>query len=271
MPRYILYHANCPDGFGAAWSAYHKFGSEAVYLPVRHGNPLPEMADGSEVYILDFSYDRATLSALAARCQVKVLDHHKTAQAELEGLACAEFDMERSGAVMAWNYFFPDQPVPALLQYVQTQDLWRWDLPDCHEICAALALYPMDFDIWDQLDTAILRGEGQTTLRYRGQLLENLCQRVDWLEILGHRVPAVNTPLLASELGNLLCQRYPEAPFSVSWSEQKGQRKYSLRSIGAFDVSEICRHYGGGGHRNAAGFSLPLERVDAEIKVAPLA
>lgn len=266
MARYVLYHANCPDGFGAAWSAWKKFADTAVYVPVRHGNPLPDIPSGSEVYILDFSYDRQTLTALAQRCQLKVLDHHRTAQLELEGLDFAEFDMQRSGAVMAWNYFFPEQPVPLLLQYVQTQDLWIWDLPDAHEICTALGIYSMEFEIWDSLDVEKLRHEGKIALRYKHQLIENLCQRVDWFEILGHSVPAVNTPLFASELGNTLCLRFPHAPFAVCYSDLNGQRKFSLRSVGEFDVSAICRHYGGGGHRNAAGFSLALEQVHQEIK-----
>lgn len=266
MLRYVIYHANCPDGFGAAWSAWKKFADTAVYLPVRHGNPLPEIPPGAEVYILDFSYDRETLIALAQSCRLKVLDHHCTAQAELKDLDFAEFDMQRSGAVMAWNYFFPDQPVPLLLQYVQTQDLWTWNLPDAHEICTALSIYPMEFEVWNSLEVETLRREGVISLRYKHQLIENLAQRVDWFEILGHQVPAVNTPLFASELGNTLCLRYPQAPFAVCYSDQQGQRKFSLRSVGEFDVSAICRQYGGGGHHNAAGFSLPLEQVSTEIK-----
>ena len=33
----------------------------------------------------------------------------------------------------------------------------------------------------------------------------------------------------------------------------------SLYSIGAFDVAELAARYGGGGHRNAAGFTVSLE------------
>jgi uncharacterized protein len=266
MPVYILYHANCPDGFGAAWSAWRKFGEEAHYLPVKHGQALPEIPDQAEVYILDFAYDRQTLIDLAARVKLQVLDHHKTALADLEGLPFAEFDMQRSGAVMAWQFFHPEQEIPLILQYVQDQDIWTWALPDAKEICTALGLYPMDFAVWSSLDIDVLRKEGQITLRYKDQLIANLCQRVDWVKIQGYRVPAVNTPLFASELGNTLCLKYPEAAFAVSYSDQKGLRKFSLRSIGEFDVSAICGVYGGGGHRNASGFALSLESVAEHIE-----
>ncbi|MBT9546339.1 MAG: phosphoesterase [Candidatus Sericytochromatia bacterium] len=265
MSVYILYHANCPDGFGAAWSAWKKFGANAHYLPVKHGHALPEIPDHSEVYILDFAYDRKTLEALAQRCQLKVLDHHKTALADLKGLPFAEFDMHRSGAVMAWQYFHPEQEVPLLLQYVQDQDIWTWALPDAKAICTALGVYPMDFEVWSQLEIETLRQEGHTTLRYKEQLISNLMQRVDWVRIQGHRVPAVNTPLFASELGNSLCLKYPEAAFAVAYADQNGLRKFSLRSIGEFDVSTVCRAYGGGGHRNASGFALPLDKVKEHV------
>jgi phosphoesterase RecJ-like protein len=35
-----------------------------------------------------------------------------------------------------------------------------------------------------------------------------------------------------------------------------GSFKASMRSVGNVDVSEICKRYGGGGHRNAAGCSI---------------
>src|SRR3989338_9515798 len=38
----ILYHANCPDGFGGAYAAWKKFGDSAEYIPVKHGKPIPE-------------------------------------------------------------------------------------------------------------------------------------------------------------------------------------------------------------------------------------
>ncbi|PIQ28882.1 phosphoesterase [bacterium (Candidatus Blackallbacteria) CG17_big_fil_post_rev_8_21_14_2_50_48_46] len=266
MSRYVLYHANCPDGFGAAWAAWKKFSETAIYIPMRHGATLPEIPSGSEVYILDFSFDRETLLELSQRSKLKVLDHHKTALAELKDLDFAEFDMHRSGAVMTWQYFFPEEPIPELLKYIQDQDLWTWSLPDAHEITTALSIYPMEFEVWNSLEVDTLREEGKITLRYKHQLIENLGQRVDWFEILGHEVPGVNTPLFASELGNNLCLRFPEAPFAMSFSDQKGLRKFSLRSIGEFDVSAICREFGGGGHRNASGFALPLEQLNTHIK-----
>ena len=37
---------------------------------------------------------------------------------------------------------------------------------------------------------------------------------------------------------------------------EDGSQKVSLRSRGEVDVEKIARHQGGGGHRNAAGYSV---------------
>lgn len=111
-PTFVLYHANCPDGFAAARAAWMSLGDAATYLPVSYGDPLPAIPDGSEVYIVDFSYPRPILEELEARCGLTVIDHHATAQEALSGLAFAHFDMSKSGAVLTWEHFHKE-PVPS--------------------------------------------------------------------------------------------------------------------------------------------------------------
>lgn len=54
MSTIVIYHADCPDGFGAAFAAWLVFGDSAQYVPARFGEPAPDVR-GKEVYILDFS------------------------------------------------------------------------------------------------------------------------------------------------------------------------------------------------------------------------
>ena len=79
--RYIIHH-NDADGFGAAYSAFLKFGyADTKYIPIDYGWPFPELEDGSEVYILDFSVPRDLLDQLCSRMsKVQILDHHKSAK-----------------------------------------------------------------------------------------------------------------------------------------------------------------------------------------------
>ena len=37
MKPLIIYHRSCADGFGAAYSAWLRFGDEAEYLPMQYG------------------------------------------------------------------------------------------------------------------------------------------------------------------------------------------------------------------------------------------
>ena len=260
MLRYthILYHAQCADGFAAALAAWKILGDSAEYLPVRHGDPLPELPEGSSVAILDFSYARPVLLELSQKCQqLLVLDHHKSAQQELSDLPFAHFDQDKSGCHMAWNHWHPNQPQPQLLAYIEDRDLWRWALPDSRSVSLALQTYPMDFASWDQLEVEQLRIEGQALLRFQTQNVERACSRVLWQEIGGHRVPTVNSCLFQSEIGDQLCLLHPEAPFvGVYYRNHKGLEAWSLRSRGEFDVSQVAETFGGGGHRNASGFAV---------------
>ena len=38
----VLYHAECPDGFGGSFAAWKKFGKTAIYIPVYHDTSPPE-------------------------------------------------------------------------------------------------------------------------------------------------------------------------------------------------------------------------------------
>lgn len=49
---------------------------------------------------------------------------------------------------------------------------------------------------------------------------------------------------------------------------EDGSHKVSLRSRGEVDVEKIARHHGGGGHRNAAGFSLEGDGEEVRQQVA---
>ena len=83
-PDIVLYHAECSDGFGAAWALWKKFPS-ASFLPVKHGHPPPQDLKDRRVVIVDFSYARPILEAMASETkELLVLDHHITAERTLE-------------------------------------------------------------------------------------------------------------------------------------------------------------------------------------------
>ncbi len=260
----VVYHGDCPDGFGAAFAAWKRYGDEADYLPVNHGDPPPK-TEGRQVLIADFAYDRRTTERLAeSSASLVVLDHHRSSASELAELPYCVFDMNRSGAVMTWQYLH-ETPVPALLRYVQDRDLWRHDLPESEEVSAALRAHDFDFKIWDSIDVEQLRVEGRALLRYQRRMVERVAAHASPVEILGTVVPTVNSAVLQSELGDVLAAGHPFA--GVWWQGSGDMARWSLRSSpGGVDVSLIAARYGGGGHRTAAGFKGPTPK---DGKLAP--
>ncbi|MFN8635794.1 MAG: DHHA1 domain-containing protein [Chloroflexota bacterium] len=264
---YVIYHGNCPDGFGGAWSAWCVLGDAAHYCPVSHGDPPPPLPSDASVLMIDFAFPREITLELRARVRdLVILDHHKSAQEEIGDLPYATFDMDRSGAMLAWRYCHPNVEPPALIGYVQDRDLWRFTLPNSREVTAALGSYPMDFQVWSGLDVADLAREGQAILRFRDQTVESIVGFARWGEIGGHRVPIVNATAHWSDVGEAMLKKYPDAPFVGAWFEDsEGTRRWSLRSRPDFDVSVVAKQLGGGGHRQASGFREPSrQRAEGE-------
>ncbi len=262
----VLYHGNCFDGKAAAWAAWRKFRDKAIYIPVNYGEigfpPELSLTRNEEVYILDFSYKRDHIFYINERVKkLVVLDHHKTAEKELAGLEYCIFDMNKSGARLAWEYFHPNQEVPTLIRYIEDRDLWRKVLPHTEEINAYIQSFPQDIQVYELLshnldeDFVGCSLQGQAIERYKNTMVEVICKRavlVPWGKGL---VPVANTPILMSEVGHKLCEMYPDSPFSAYYFQRdEGVRQWGLRSVGDFDVSEIAKSYGVGGHKNAAGF-----------------
>ena len=254
--EYVLYHKNCEDGFGAAWVAWKALGDRAEYLPVQHGESPPELLDSSRVTIVDFAYSRDVLVELKERTEsLLVLDHHKTAAQDLAGLDFVTIDLEKSGAMLAWEYWFPGESPPLLVQYIQDRDLWRFHLENSSEISAALRSYPKDFQIWNSLSVADLAKDGIAIQRAINVQVAGHVEIATLQTVGGYLVPVVNATCYQSEIGEQLNLRYPDAPFAACYLERAdGKRQWSLRSKGDFDVSEVAQRFGGGGHRNAAGY-----------------
>lgn len=277
----IIYHGNCADGFTAAWVTRKRF-TDADFHPGVYQDPPPDVS-GREVYLVDFSYKRPVLENMIAKAKrLVVIDHHKTAAADLAflmpcathdalaaaesisgGMAFALFDMERSGARLAWDFFHPSDPVPQLVRYVEDRDLWRFGLPNSREVNAWIFSNEYSFEHWDRmstylvddLDGAVMQGAAIERKHHKdvGELVATLKRR---MAIGGVEVWAANLPYtLTSDAGHLMAQGEPFA--ACYWDTAEG-RVFSLRSSddGA-DVSAIAAKYGGGGHARAAGFRLP--------------
>lgn len=266
-----IYHGNCADGFSAAWAIWKAKGDSFEYYPGVYNNPPPDVT-GRDVIIVDFSYKADVLREMAEKANsILILDHHKSAEADLlplleEGVIDGIFDMDRSGAMIAWDYFHPCDRPPQLLLHVQDRDLWRFCLKGTREIQACVFSHEYDFDIWDELmlntETMTLYFEGLAIERKHHKDIKELLKVTKTrMSIAGYDVPVANLPyIMASDAGHLMSEN--EFFAACYWDTQEG-RVFSLRSReeGGLDVSEIAKQYGGGGHKHAAGFRMPIEEA----------
>lgn len=293
QPDILIYHDNCDDGFAAAWAIHKKWGDSVNFLASNYGRELPEFDPlGKDVLIADFSIPPDQCEDVVSRGgRILMLDHHKTAQEKLSGLheihrptfenvgrcfdrmtgtwreeVLVEFDMNRSGARMAWDFAFPGEETPELILAVEDRDLWRFDRHDTKLVSLYLRSLDRDFCQWDA--AAALYGanperflaEATAIKRFYDLRIKSICETAGLQQFQGHDAVAVTYACpydFVSDTCNTLLDMHPDTPFAVAVIQNREGITYSLRSRDdRIDVSEIAKANGGGGHRNAAGFRV---------------
>jgi len=288
-PDICIYHHPCTDGFTAAWAVWKRFGDVVEYVPANYGDAPPDVA-GKNVLIVDFSYKRPVLEAMAESARtIVVLDHHETAEKELTGFnrvsgyvdgihhlleraagparnVLVAFDMALSGAMLAWIFCHQAKTPPRLVCYVEDRDLWKFALPFSREISAYLSSRRRFFDTWDEIAAEMERSRGFHNYHVAGaavlharelEIESGIDHAMRMMVIGGFTVPVANLPRTwSSEAGNILAEGNR---FAATYYDGPKGRAFSLRSSAdGLNVAEIAAMYGGGGHAHAAGFLMPL-------------
>ena len=220
---------------------------------------------------------------------VVILDHHKSSEqmildnkellASIKNLSI-EFDMERSGCQMTWDYFFDSQTRPFFIDYMGDRDLWTWKLPFSKEINNAL--WELGYiDSYDLTKMTGLLEDSETKfndLKSKGELIENMNKRQIDIGVANaleaqfkfenkiYRVWLAGNvnPILRSELGNVLCSKpfkdgiMPD--FTACWQYDPKSDEWwiSFRGVSTRspDLSVLSSRLGGGGHPMASGITL---------------
>lgn len=282
--QFVFYHANCADGFAAALVAkvhFSKIGVEGVFYPINYG----DWGDDIVGYMIkrgvqpdDFILfvDFAILDPIARNQlrvymkepgRVLIYDHHKSAL-PLQGEPGVFLDMNESGASLTFKLLNPGEEVPELIKYVRDRDLWLWELPDSRAVSAALWSFPWNFTVWlfYMYNVEPLKSQGRGILRFMEQQTRIMAARATFMPISDsvkqYTIPMANATCLFSEVGEELLRLYPDAPFvAYYFVRDENYVQFGLRSRASedFDVSAVAAHYGGGGHKNAAGFQIARE------------
>ena len=273
----VIYHGRkCPDGFAAALAAWLFYGGRAEFLPLDHGDiqsvdALPALT-GRAVYILDFSFSADILRGIEERAaKLVMLDHHKSAAEKLTGFGCrcgvVHFDMDKSGARLAWEFFYPGVPLPGLVRFVEDRDIWVWQYPESAGFLAALDMEPLDFARWaeiaafspDQLSVFMARGQAMD--EKFSKLAADIAEGAQPVTFNGQSGLMLNAPgVFHSLIGNMLSEK--SGTFALMWHVGKsGGVKIGLRSQRSFNCIPLAESMGGGGHAQACGFKMGIERL----------
>jgi oligoribonuclease NrnB/cAMP/cGMP phosphodiesterase (DHH superfamily) len=302
MKVHCIFHYPCADGFGAAWVVNQALKDRKGGRPEFHASvyqrPPPEIYDSIVIFV-DFAYKRHVMKSIALnRNIVLVLDHHKTARDDLApdkadrifaapnpkdvswetfldtldedstGGIYTIYDLERSGAGLAWDFFNPGVARPMLLNHVEDRDLWRFKLPYTREIQANLFSFPYNFSVWSDLVREfeasapyrdVFAANGEAIERKHFKDIDELARvvtrpmkfRAPWLDgptaaDLGFMVvPIANLPYtLSSDAGHMLCERNVKGhPLPNTVDSDINPLRYSHAFAGCFYDSPDGRNF----------------------------
>ena len=273
MTKTICFHHNDPDGRASGAIVRYALGPEVQLIESDYdATPISweEVARAETVIVVDFSFPVDEMLKLAEGHEFIWIDHHKSAMAVFSGIADkwpGVRDISEAACVLTWKYFFPRRPVPKAIVLIGDRDIWRWAEKETGPFNESL--YNQDHDAGNAAFWRPLFEDDQLTL-------EKMIEEGTWLRKInlwkidrmmaarsfevrfdGHSTLAVNANG-NGDIGNYGRDRGYEIIYCYIDQIQNGVLTTNVTLFSAkVDVSVIARHYGGGGHAGAAGFSFP--------------
>jgi len=271
----VIYHGNCNDGFGSAFSAYMFFSEnfpnkKIDYYPASLYQKPPDVK-GRNVVICDFSYKYNVLQQMIGEAnKLIILDHHKSAMEDLKNIPdCNKvFRMDHSGAYITWRYFHFDKPIPKLILYIEDRDIWTKKMYMTDEFSTYLFTVEHSFYEYKKLldetnMTNAITLEGTAMMK---QNTHNINSAIEFgapkFIQIGDKyyfVAYLNSSVLKSDVGNKIFSKFINTNFSAIYSidDWTNSTMFSLRSLDdRTDVSQIATKFDGGGHKCASGLRL---------------
>jgi len=299
----IIYHANCIDGFTAAWVVERSLGNvEKRLFAAEYGSEPPwELIEAAHrVIIVDFSYPRAQMEAIALindhAGSMICLDHHATAKANLGGLPYALFNDSHCGAKMAYIHFHADHlNARWLIDRVNDNDTGQRVLPHASEFSALIGSYPFTLEAYDELNRRMQSANHELpSTEYYALVAEGAAIKREQTKRQDATVELANAAFLNGSDDErwpaLLANCSDRAMFSsvgvrlarkcgiggCYFVRADGKVEFSLRSLKpddalkhgvmSIDVSDVAKTHGGGGHKHAAGFVSSVEELTRILK-----
>lgn len=244
---------------------------ETILHPYNYNDPFPwnEIGSSDIVWFVDISLPIEDMLRLKDTCRLIWIDHHVTI---INKALAVNFNPEGARKVgeaaceLTWDFLFPEKEMPDYVRMLGRFDVWEHkDDPDIlalqHGMKSYETLPSNSMGVWKMLhDYPMFAGE----IISRGKIVKDFNDQ-DWklrahslthlVEFEGYRFLAANVSGVPSQFFDSLKDAEDYDAF-MTFSFQHGSWKISMYSS-KIDVSPIALKYGGGGHKGAAGFSLP--------------
>lgn len=269
-----IYHKDCIDGTTAAAVVLKKF-PHARAFPLAHGYKsadieaiLESVAATAHIYIVDSVLGLEECTAHGN--PVTVIDHHISEHGptlqyvEEHDQVEYIFDNTKSGASLAWSVFFPQEPVPRLIELVEDMDLWLGKYgEETEHVNNYLSLWRNNpqkvSELCDQnIQTLITQGT-PLTANVSVEAAKFILLKPLLLSLGNHTVRAYNITNHQSLCGNTLSSATAGvvALYTIDGDEVRlSFRSLDMQTPSALDIAEVLQ---GGGHRNASGARMKLQ------------
>ena len=294
MKKYVIYHDKCTDGLTSAaifkyWIDKHSYQAAHDYefIPGHFQmkqEDIEKLRDGV-VFFLDFSLKKDLFEyVLNIANNVVLIDHHKGAYDELNHLFNRNnlkviFDLNECGSTLTWNYLFPMEEVPLIINHVKDRDIWKWDFVDSKAYLATLDTTPFTLASFiafysgffalpfkEQNSTYKEMVEtGETLLLQKNNMTKVILDNVRYISYLGYDDVAICNCnfLFTNDVSENLIDN-GTTNILITYQDSILGRKFSIRSREGFDAISIAKSLdiNGGGHPKASGAFIPYTSLN---------
>lgn len=245
--------------------------------------PINQIRKDEQVYIVDFSISPDEMRRLLKITKnVTWIDHHITAidkyagfEHDIRGVrlvgvaACMltycylhHMTDRGHGSIIPFHPFMTDH-APFYTKLIADWDVWKFDYGDDTR-CFITAFNSEETgplgDFWGQFYAkdnaeADLIMKGATMLEYRDGFMREYTKLGFEVNFEGYRCFAMNIGHANSEFFKAVSDKGYDILMPFVFNGEKWTVSMYSQNI---DVSEIAKRYGGGGHKNAAGFTCML-------------
>lgn len=269
--------------------------SEAKTYEINYGEEIPwEDIKDNDVYIVDFSFELEDMKrALKEAKSLTWIDHHLSAIKKLDSISdqiqgLRDIEETYAGCELTWQYMCFDEPMPRVINLLGRYDVHDYADPTVLPFQYAMRTKETDpknaMNLWinllnnqddpGEIDFLELEKEnmvediieeGRPIERFiENRNLEFVKNNAVCVILSGYKFLAVNTYLDNSNALEKVFTAGKWDAMMVFYRKSGGWSvsMYNGDHATAVDCSEVAKKYGGGGHKDAAGFlceKLPFE------------